>query len=135
MNFLKKKSCYSFIFQMISPFQLTPPETPIPSPLTPLTLRLIRSHLHPFTHSHLNTLASPYSGASSIPPFPLRSDEAILCFICIWSPGSLHVYSWFSPWELWVVQGVDIVLLMGFQPPSAHSVLHLTLPLVFAGSV
>jgi hypothetical protein len=42
------------------------------------------------------------------PPLPLMPDKAILCYICIWSYGSLHISQlfgwWFSPWELWVVQ-------------------------------
>ena len=42
---------------------------------------------------------------------------------------------WFSPWELWVVWLVDIVVLpMGLQSPSAPSV-SLTLPLGSRGSV
>ena len=42
---------------------------------------------------------------------------------------------WFSLWELWVVQLVDIVLLIGLQFPSALSVLPLALPLESLGSV
>jgi hypothetical protein len=33
---------------------------------------------------------------------------------------------WFSPWELWRVWLVDVVLPMGFQNPSAPSVLSVT---------
>jgi hypothetical protein len=82
-----------------------------------------------FTHFHLTTLASPYARASSLSPLPLMSDKAI-CYIYIWSPGSLHEYSLvggFSSWELWVLQFVDIVLLMGLQSPSTPSVLPLDL--------
>jgi hypothetical protein len=42
---------------------------------------------------------------------------------------------WFSPWELWGVQLVDIVLLVGLRSPSAPSVLALVLPLGSPGSV
>jgi hypothetical protein len=42
---------------------------------------------------------------------------------------------WFSPWELWVVQLVDIVLPMGLHYPSAPSVPPLALPLRSLGSV
>jgi hypothetical protein len=49
--------------------------------------------LHPVTHSHFTTLASPYDSTSSPPPLPLMSDKTILCYMCIWSPGFLHVYS------------------------------------------
>jgi hypothetical protein len=71
------------------------------------------------------------------PPFSLMSDKAILCYICIWNHRSLHVYSgwWFSPWELWLVQLVDIVLPKGLQSPSAPSVLPLALSFGFAGLV
>jgi hypothetical protein len=27
------------------------------------------------------------------PPFPLMSDKAIFCYLCIWGHGSLHVNS------------------------------------------
>jgi hypothetical protein len=53
----------------------------------------MRVLLHPFAYSCLTPLASPYAGASSLPPLTLVSDKAILCYICVWSPGSLHVYS------------------------------------------
>ena len=50
---------------------------------------------------------------------------------------SLHVYTgwWFSPWELWVVQLVNIVLPMRLQFPSYPSVLPLAFPLWSPGSV
>ena len=46
-----------------------------------------------------------------------------------WLPPCILFSSWISPWELWVVQFVDIVLLMGLQSTSAPSVLSLALPL------
>jgi hypothetical protein len=65
--------------------------------------------------------------------FPLMPYKAILCYICGWSHGSLHVYSLVgglvpgSSGEVWLV---DIVVLpMGLQTPSAPSVLSLTIPL------
>jgi hypothetical protein len=64
------------------------------------------------------------------------SNKAILCYICSWSQGFLHVYVlfgwWFSPWEFWDrgVWLVDIAdLPMGLQTPTAPSVLPLTPPL------
>ena len=86
---------------MIFPYLVIPHDFP----RFTLPFASMRVLLHPFTLSHTTPLASPYTGASSLPPLPLMSDKAILCYICIWSPGSLHVYSgwWFSPWELWVV--------------------------------
>ena len=62
--------------------------------------------------------------------FPLMSDKAILCYICSWSHRAPYVFCswWFSPWELWMVCLVDIVVLpMVLQTTSAPSVLSLTL--------
>ena len=49
------------------------------------------------------------------PLLPLMPNKVILCYICIWSHGSFHVYS--------------------LQPPSAPSVLPLALSLVSSCSV
>jgi hypothetical protein len=65
-------------------------------------------------------------------PLSLMPDKAVLCYICSWNPGPLHVYFgwWFRPWELWRICLVGIVdLPMGLQTPSAPSVLPLTPPL------
>jgi hypothetical protein len=51
---------------------------PIPFPFFPISFVFMRVLLHPFTHSCLTTLTSPYAGASSLPPLPLMSDKAIL---------------------------------------------------------
>ena len=77
---------------MISPFLVTPPQPPLHHSSSP-PLCLYEMLLHPFTHSRLTPLASPYTGASSLPPLPLMSDKAVLCNICIWSHSSLHVNS------------------------------------------
>ena len=73
---------------------LSPLETPYPIPPPPVFMRVLT---HPPTHSSLPTLAFPYW---DIEPsqnqgllLPLMSYKAILCFICSWSHGSLHVYS------------------------------------------
>jgi hypothetical protein len=66
------------------------------------------------------------------PLLSLMSNKAILCYICSWSYGSLHVYSLFgglSALELWRVCLVDIVVLpMGMPNPSAPLALSLTPP-------
>jgi hypothetical protein len=67
------------------------------------------------------------------PLLPLIPNRAILCYICGWSQGSLHVYTLVgslvpeSSGGVWVV---DIVVLpMGLQTHSAPPVLSLTPPL------
>jgi hypothetical protein len=92
------------------------------------------SHLPP-THSHLTALAFPYTGAWSphrpSPPIDAKERHPLLhmrlepqvppCVLFAW---------WFSPWELWEVWMVDIIVLpMGLQTPSTPSVLSLTPPL------
>ena len=81
------------------PFLGTPPYTPHPIPLLSLHFASLTVLLHPLTHSCLTTLASPYAGASRLHRTSptLMSDKVILCYICIWSHGFLHVYT------LWMV--------------------------------
>jgi hypothetical protein len=60
----------------------------------------------------------------------LMPDKAILCYIYSWGHGLLQFGWWFSPWELWGVWLVDIVVLpIGLQTPSAPSVFSLNPPL------
>ena len=54
---------YLFTFQMLSPFPVSPPETPSPRPHSPAPMRVLP---YPQTHSSLTALASPYTGASSL---------------------------------------------------------------------
>ena len=75
---------------MISPFPGTPPQISQSRPPRPSASRRV---FHPFTHSLLTPLASPYAGASSLPPLPLMPDKAILSYICIWHPGFLHAHT------------------------------------------
>jgi hypothetical protein len=65
------------------------------------------------------------------PPFPVMSDKAILCYICSWSNGSIHVYSLMGALVLEKFQGLIgwYCLAMGLQTPSAPSALPLTPPL------
>ena len=85
---------YLFTFQMLSSFLVSSPETPYtcPSPC-------LYKGAHPPTHSlpppcpgiplHWGMEPSQDQG----PPLPLMPDKAILCYICSWSHGFLHVYS------------------------------------------
>jgi hypothetical protein len=98
----------------------------------------MRLLFHPFLHSCLTTLASPYAGASN-----LHRTKGLLSHWCQIRPSSAPyaagaMYSfgwWFSYRELWVIQLVDIVLPMGLQSPSAPTVLPLALPLGSPASV
>ena len=78
---------------MLSPFPVSPPEKPLFHPL-PVSIKV-------FPHSLAGTSIplcwgiEPSQNQRS--PLPLMPDKAILCYICSWSPGSLHVYSLVSP--------------------------------------
>ena len=107
-----------------------PSTTPFPLCLqedTPLPTHLLSPHC-PSIPLHWSIKPPQDQGA----PPPLMLDKAILCYICSWNYGSLHVYSLVGglvPGSSgrWEVQLVDIVLLMGLQTPSAPPVLPLAL--------
>ena len=66
------------------------------------------------------------------PLFPLILNKAILCYICVWSHGSFHLFSLVGglvPGSSGGVWLVDIAVLpMGLQTPSASSAFPLTPP-------
>jgi hypothetical protein len=76
---------------MITPFLVTPPATVL-SPLCP-PLYLYEGSPSPLHSPQPHPSRNPYTGAFSLPPLPLMSDNAMLCYICICSPGSPQVYS------------------------------------------
>jgi hypothetical protein len=102
-----------------------------PSPLPSLSL----------THSSRTALASPYAEATSLhrqgPLLPQMPDKAILCYICSWSHGPIHIYSLasvLSPGAQGVGVGVRgsvswYCSFYGVAIPFSSSVLPLTLPL------
>jgi hypothetical protein len=73
------------------------------------------------------------------PLLPLMPYKVILCYICSWSHGSLHVYSLVGGLVLEISREsgwlIFFVLPMGLQTPSAPSVLPLTPPLEPLGSL
>jgi hypothetical protein len=73
---------------MLFPFPVSPLETPLSHPPN----RLLLCGCSP---THLPALAFPgiKSSQDQGPLLPLMPDKAILCYICGWSHGSLHVYS------------------------------------------
>jgi hypothetical protein len=119
---------------MLSPFPVVVPPNPLPHPPFPASMRVLP---HPLIHSHLpHSPAFSYTGASSLHrTITWRPYKAILCYICGWSHGSLHVYFLVGdlvPGSSEGVWFVVVVLPMGLQTPSAPSVFSLTPPSVCA---
>jgi len=90
---------------MLSPFPVSPPEPLSPTPPSPYFYEDAPPPIYP---RPLHGPGIPlYWGIEPSedqgPLLPLMPNNAVLCYICRWSHGSLHVYSgwWFSPWELW----------------------------------
>ena len=116
-------------------FQITLHNPLIPFPFSSLPFASMRIFLHPLTYSGLIAQASPYARASNLhrtkglPSYwcQIRLSSATYVF-SVMDP-SMYTFWWFSLWELWMVQFVDIVLPIGLQFPSAPSVLLLALPL------
>jgi hypothetical protein len=79
---------------MLSPLLVSPLETSYPILPPPASVRVLP---HPSTHFCLPALAFPYTGESNLHRTkglsPIDANKAILCYICGWSHGSLHVYS------------------------------------------
>jgi len=114
---------------MLSPFQISPLAAPYTIPF----LLFLWECSHPPTTSLLPTLAFPYTGAWSLHRTkglfshwcPTRPSSATYAAWAIGYKCVLYCW-WFSPWELWRVWLVDIVVLLrGLQTPSAPSVLSL----------
>jgi hypothetical protein len=82
-----------FIFQMSSPFPVPPPalQNALSHPPASATMRLLYTLLHPGPHILLYWGIQPSQDQG--PLLPMMPKKAILCYICGWSHGSLHVYS------------------------------------------
>ena len=140
MTYLYVVFCEYFYFNLIyllcdnifiyisnnSPFLVSPQKLPIPLPLPVL--------LCAPTHSHFPTLACGYTGALN-----LHRTKDLSSHWCLTRPSSA-IYAlepwdplfcwWLSPWVLWEVWFVHIVVLpIRLQTPSNPSVLPLTPPL------
>ena len=82
----------SFTFQMLSPFLISPPKeniiplSPSPSPCPPIYPLPLPG---PGILLHWGIESSQDQG----PLLPLMTDNVILCYMCSWSHGSLHVNS------------------------------------------
>jgi hypothetical protein len=118
----------------VIPFSGFPSTNPLSHPPSHASMKVL-----PYlpTHPYLTTLAVPYTGASNLYKTKGLSSHRcqtrlfILCYICDWSHGLLHVYTLIGglvpgSWEerVWLI---DVVVLpMGLQIPSALPVLSLT---------
>ena len=82
-----------FTFQMFSPFQVSLSKTSYPILPSPASMRVfsyLPTPIFPPWHSPTLGHRTP-SGPRASPP--TDANKAILCHICSWSHGSLHVYS------------------------------------------
>jgi hypothetical protein len=109
-------------FQILTPFLVPHPETPylIPPPPASITVS-------PFPPPQLLLSCTGISLHWGIKPsqdqgtlFPLMSNKAILCYICGWSHGSLHVYSLVGgglvPGRSWGFVWLMLSFLWGCKP-------------------
>jgi hypothetical protein len=120
---------YLFTFQMLSPFPDSPPETPYPIPHSLLLWGCSRTHPLPSPHPGIPLHWGIEPSQDQGPPLSLMPNKAILCYICGWGHGLLHVYSLVGG----LVSGSsggggtllfdNVVLTMELQTPSTPSVL------------
>jgi hypothetical protein len=121
---------------MLSPFQVSPPETPYPIP-TPLASMRVLTHTHTHTHTH-TPCHSPtlehgtHSGPRATPPTDVQQDHPLPHMQPEpWVPPCVLFGSWWSsPQKLRVVWLVDTVAhshgaanpLSAFNPFSNSSI-------------
>ena len=98
---------------MLSPFLVSPPETIYPP--SPCFYEDVPQPIHPLPPPHpcipLHWVIELSQDQGSL--LLMMSNKAILCYLCSWSHGYplCTLWWWFSPWELWEVWLVDIVVL------------------------
>jgi hypothetical protein len=85
---------YLYVYQMLPPSLFPLYKPPIPSP-APYFYEGAPPPIHPLLPHHPGI---PLCWGIKPPldqglPLPLMPDKAILCYMCGWSHGSLHVYS------------------------------------------
>ena len=117
----------------VIPFPGLPSENPFSPPPSPAYMRI---PLCPPTHSCLPALAFPtlgpwaFTGPRASPPIDASQVHPLLHVkLEPWVPPCVLFSWWLSPWELWRVLLVDIVVLpMWLQTPPTPSVIPLTPP-------
>jgi hypothetical protein len=132
MTFLK----FIYISNAI-PLPSFPSANPLSNPLPLLLWGCSPTHPLPLHCLSISLHWSIDPSQDQGPLLPLMLDKAILCYIFEepWVPPCVLFGWWFTPWELWVVWLVDIVIPMGFQTLPAPPVFPLTPPLGFHWSV
>jgi hypothetical protein len=114
---------YLFAFQMLSIFPVNPP---IVSPVTPASkiMPLPQSPTPTSLPYHSPTLGHWAStGPKGSPPIDAGKDHPLLCMqLEPWVAPCVLFGWWFSPWELWEVWLVNIVVIsVRLQTPSCPS--------------
>jgi len=107
-----------FTFQMLSPFQVSPSETPYPNPSPPASVRVLSPH--PSTLSLILTLAFLYTRSSSLhrpkssPPIDAPQGHPLLHKQLEPSVAPCVLFDWqFSLWEFW---DIWLFFLWGCKP-------------------
>jgi hypothetical protein len=105
---------------------ISPPETPYP---IPCIYEGVSPPTHPLPHQHPGEWS--LHKASTSPPTDARQCHPVGHMkLEPWVPPCVLLGWWFSPWKLWELWLVDIVVMpMGLKTPSAPSVLSLIPPL------
>jgi hypothetical protein len=125
---------YLFTFQKLFPFLVSPLEIN-PYPITILLLLRGCFPTHPPNpastswHSPILGLQAFTGPRNSLPVKVLQDHSLLHMLLEPWVPSCVHFGWWFSPYKLWQVWLVDIILLrLGLQTPLAPSVLSLNFP-------
>jgi hypothetical protein len=80
-----------FTFQMLLPFLVSPPETPYLILHLPASMRVLPHSPTPPSLPWCSNILEHGFSQDQEHLLPLVSDKAILCYICVWSHGFLHV--------------------------------------------
>jgi hypothetical protein len=81
---------------MLSLFWVSPLQNPFPIIPTPAFMRVFPyppTHPLPSHHPSIPLCCSLQHPQDQGTPLPLMPDKAIICYICNWSHGSLHMYT------------------------------------------
>ena len=120
---------------MLSPFPVSPLETPYLILPLPTSMRMVPHRLTPATPPwHSSTLGhQAFREQRASPPIVMWQGQPLLhMWLEPWVPPWIHFGWWFSPWKIWGEWGLVgwyYCSSYGLQTPSAPSVFSLTPPL------